>query len=614
MVKLLEKKMAQLFPALELARKMKPQPTPGEEWLLEKLEKLLPDDYEVYFQASLEGSFPDIVIVRPNHGVVVIEVKDWDLSLYEIDEVEKNWVCHLSNQEVCYPRSPFSQVKHYKNLFFGVYSRILASKNLFSNNKLYGIIVPCVFFFNSTSLELKTLFSSYEEYFRKNYTYYFARDDFSNGSFINIMKERYIAGNNRSNYFNDEIYKEIKRILRPSYHSLEKNMPVRWAKDQLRYIASTPGKHKIRGVTGCGKTLVMAYRAVDAYRKTREPVLILTFNITLCNYIHDCVSRFRGDIPWSNFVIKHYHRFVADYDNKYYFFQEDNDKGKNNYKDNLPQKFKTILVDETQDYEKEWIDDIHSYLKQGGELVFFGDEEQNIYGRGIAYEGGKIRCYTNVDNNWGTIRSSFRVKGIVANIAEEFQKTYLKNYDDNYIKPAMEDLFAGEGYYEYHYYNTCDDEVLFQIFKRTLENKELSNDDICILSTERNVVRKLDYILRKRNYKTITNFETEEEYIRVVNMGYRTKNEIDERLEDIRRTAKYCFWMESGKIKLVTAHSYKGWGINTGIFIIQDNIRLTPELIYTGITRVIHNLIVINIGSQEYDSFFRDEKFYRRKL
>ena len=595
--------MAKLFPAFNIILNMKPDPTDGEKWLLKKLEKLLPDDYEVYFQGSLEGSFPDIVIVRPNHGVVVIEVKDWDLSLYEIDEVEKNWICHPSNQEVCFPRSPFAQVKHYKNLFFGVYSRVLASNKLFNQN-LYGIIVPCVFFYNSTSKELHDLFSPHDDYFRKSYTYYLAREDFDNGFFMAVLQNRYIAGNHKSSYFTDEIYKEFKRILLPSYHSLEKTIPIRWEKDQIKYIASRPGKHKIRGVAGCGKTLVMAYRAVDAYRRTRKPVLILTFNITLCNYIHDCISRFRGSIPWSNFVIKHYHRFIADYDNKYYFFQEDNSNGKNNYKDNLPQKFRTILVDETQDYEKEWIDNIHGYLKQGGELVFFGDEEQNIYGRGIAYEGGKIRCYTNVDENWGTIRSSFRVKGVVANIAEKFQKTYLKNYDDNHIKPAMKDLFAGEGYYEYFYYDACNYEELIQIFKKTLENKELSNDDICILSTERNVVRKLDYLLRKRNYKTITNFETEEEYIQVVKMGYRTKKELDEQLEDIRRTAKFCFWMESGKIKLVTAHSYKGWGINTGIFIIQDSKKLTPELIYTGITRVTNNLIVINIGCEKYDSFF----------
>ena len=81
--------MAKLFPAFNVILNMKPDPTDGEKWLLKKLEKFLPDDYEIYFQASLEGSFPDIVIVRPNHGVVVIEVKDWDLSLYEIDEVEE---------------------------------------------------------------------------------------------------------------------------------------------------------------------------------------------------------------------------------------------------------------------------------------------------------------------------------------------------------------------------------------------------------------------------------------------------------------------------------------------------------------------------------------------
>ena len=600
--------MAKLFPSFELIQKMNPEPTPGERWLLKKLEIFLPDDYEVYFQASLEGSFPDIVIVRPNHGVVVIEVKDWNLDLYEVREVDKTWICNPHTQGSCLKTSPFAQAKHYKDLFFSVYSRKLASKTL-ANKNFYGIVTSIVFFYKSTSSSLKCFFQEYETILKSKYMYYLSPDDFDNGKFEAILKKGYISGSIASKLFTEEIYREFIRILRPSYHSLEKLEPVTWSKDQQRYINSVQGKHKIRGVAGCGKTLVMACRAVDAYKKKHKPVLILTFNITLCNYIHDCISRFRGNISWSAFIIKNYHRFIKDYNNKYGIDPESSENTGYLHEE-IPAKFKTILVDEVQDYESDWIKVIHGLLDSEGELVFLGDEEQNIYGRTDNFDNGKLRCYTGVSGQWGTMYLSYRVSdGKVARIAKAFQDRYFSKYDDNEMKPAMQNLFAGDsvdGYYEYHFLENRDDEAIYNYFKQIWDNKPLANDDICILSTGIDVVRKLDYTLRQNNYPTITNFETEEEYQKLVGMGIVNKKDLDEKLEDVRRTAKRCFWMESGKIKLVTVHSYKGWGINTGILIIQGGDKLTNELIYTGITRMKQNLIVINIGNQDYDTFFRE--------
>ena len=70
--------------------------------------------------------------------------------------------------------------------------------------------------------------------------------------------------------------------------------------------------------------------------------------------------------------------------------------------------------------------------------------------------------------------------------------------------------------------------------------------------------------------------------------------------------------MESGKIKLSTIQSYKGWGIHTEILIIGNDFTpvtekekfLNAEMVYTGITRAKKNLVIINIGDREYDEFF----------
>ncbi len=70
--------------------------------------------------------------------------------------------------------------------------------------------------------------------------------------------------------------------------------------------------------------------------------------------------------------------------------------------------------------------------------------------------------------------------------------------------------------------------------------------------------------------------------------------------------------MNSGTTKLSTIHSFKGWEITTLILIIEnENLNqqefTTDELIYTAITRCRQNLIIINIGNERYNKFFRKE-------
>lgn len=81
--------MAVLIPNLEAAKAAKQKPTAGEIFLLEYLETHFDDQVEVYFQPCFNGDRPDIVLMSPTMGVVIIEVKDWNLDLYSIDQNNK---------------------------------------------------------------------------------------------------------------------------------------------------------------------------------------------------------------------------------------------------------------------------------------------------------------------------------------------------------------------------------------------------------------------------------------------------------------------------------------------------------------------------------------------
>src|SRR5690606_26011046 len=106
--------MAQLYPDLELIINGKVKPEPGELHLLQFLIKNLDNSFEVYFNPYLNGDRPDIVILRKGYGVLIIEVKDYNLQSYELDK-RKNWIVSYNGAKI---KSPISQVLKYKeNLF-----------------------------------------------------------------------------------------------------------------------------------------------------------------------------------------------------------------------------------------------------------------------------------------------------------------------------------------------------------------------------------------------------------------------------------------------------------------------------------------------------------------
>ena len=70
--------------------------------------------------------------------------------------------------------------------------------------------------------------------------------------------------------------------------------------------------------------------------------------------------------------------------------------------------------------------------------------------------------------------------------------------------------------------------------------------------------------------------------------------------------------MNSGTIKISTINSFKGWESEVVFLILEPKYELSTsfnisfdELLYTGITRTIRNLVIINFGNEEYDKKVR---------
>jgi len=98
--------MATFIPSFDKIQKLKVPPTEGELALLTFLDRVLDETYEVYFNPYLNGDRPDVLVMRRGNGVIVFEVKDWNLNNFSIDE-RKKWR-YIPNDSVV--KSPLDQV------------------------------------------------------------------------------------------------------------------------------------------------------------------------------------------------------------------------------------------------------------------------------------------------------------------------------------------------------------------------------------------------------------------------------------------------------------------------------------------------------------------------
>lgn len=652
--------MAKIFPTIENIKRLKVKPTEGELYLIEYLLSNLSDDIEIYFQPFLNGDRPDIILLQKGIGATIIEVKDWNLNSYFVDENNK-W--HLKSNDVII-KSPLEQVNTYKDNMFNLHINGLLEEKL-KNPKFYGRINTYIYFHNSVKDEIDNILSilinsikskinTLNERFKENpsdHDNYNKQLDLYNKELkdINFEKDIYLTKellhkiklpkNDSLELFKDSIYEEFKRHLQPPIHILNQGKEIIYTKSQLKFINSGEIHQKIKGVAGSGKTTVLAKRAVNAYLRHNEEVLILTFNITVKNYIHDRISDVRENFSWNNFHILNYHNFFNAMMNEVgikidklsteeenLYEENSQDKGNDildkayysninlfeNYIDKLP-KYKTILIDEVQDYKSEWIKIIRKYFTtENSEIVLFGDEKQNIYERKL----GDDRTSTIVQGfgEWGTLKQSLRYirnGGRISSLSKKFQYAFFDGkYDadesiNNLIEPQLKlGIYANESYQfdsKYSSKKELEDEMerITEIIFKEIKNNNIHPNEITILSSHLSFLIEIDFLIRKKyNEKTITTFESKERHEIEIT---KQKNS----LKNIRKNKKIGFNANSGLIKLSTIHSYKGFDSNTVFLIVhpEDN----DEIVYTGLTRSKYNLMVFTPTDSKFNQFFNIE-------
>lgn len=583
--------MAKFYP--ENYKKLKVPPTKWEIFLLKKLEELS-DEYEIFFNAYLNTLRPDIVILRKWYWVLVIEVKDWDIKNYNVSNPEY-WEWNFETWKWIQKNSPLKQVMQYKNEFFDIYVSWLLELRLqnkikTNEDKVFGLIQTWVFLYWTDNNLISQINSSK---LNSKYKYTKILNETNNIKYYKIDKKNI--------FFNEDIYNEFKRFLQPNSFTKEQIEWFEYKPEQKRLIISKEWEQKISWFPWSGKTIVLAWRSKNAIDRHDWRVLVLTYNITLRKYIEQKLKNI-----WSNLnkiIVTNYHNFTTSYlkQNKIGNIDINNDYENLNLFKNNTDKFETIFIDEIQDYKQEWIDIIKNFfLKDNWEFVVFWDIKQDIYNR----QSWNKEINTRVVWAWNKLTTSFRVENDIWKLANEFQKFFFNwhyEYDEIPTKQLSFD-FSKEKESYINYINILEQDFskeIFDIFNDVVKKLTIHEDDVCILWTEKEEMRELDFYFRKNRKKTITTFETKE----IFEVIWNNKDELDK----IERNKKFHFYPHPWVLKISTIHSFKWWESKT-VFLIIDNKCDNNELIYTWITRTKDNLIIINLWNKKYDVFFNKYK------
>jgi hypothetical protein len=281
--------MSRLFPSAQVINRL----TEGERHLLSALQGFLDDSFEVYCQPYLNGDNPDIIVVRQRYGVLIIEVKDWRLVSYRLGR-GRHWTLEKNGAQV---KSPVVQAFEYKrNLYELHIDTFLEPKT--TGADLFDLVGCLVYSHNEDTASVRDFLGRQmftpEAHLRDLGNFQMAgRDEVTPKGVEAWMRRSGLL--QPDHQFDDTLYSSFRHYLEPPFHPAHDGEPVAYPRRQAELIESRPGPQKIRGVAGSGKTMALARRAVNAHKRTGSQVLILTYNITLRNYIHDKISQVRED-------------------------------------------------------------------------------------------------------------------------------------------------------------------------------------------------------------------------------------------------------------------------------------------------------------------------------
>ncbi|WP_040228463.1 3'-5' exonuclease [Bhargavaea cecembensis] len=441
--------------------------TAGERLLFKTMKTVLPDDVIVYYEPTIRGRRPDFVLIGPDFGLLVLEVKDYTKgTLHELNP--ERWTLLTAQDGYKTVPNPVDQARTYMFLIKDMLEldESLVNRDGRYQNKLkfpcgHGAVFTRLHTSDMHSLGLDRVLEPAQTFMRDEIDP--DHPNFNEEEFIEkIFNTAGMMFPLRDTLVREEIdairyhlFPEVRisaEFRRPPEHQDQMLLSLKDLKamdlHQENMAKQLGDKNRlIRGVAGSGKTLILASRAKLLMREHPDwKILILCYNISLSRTLEALIRRmvnepdslfdfdFSGGnegltVPGTgNIAVRNFHAWLK-FDLKIKedqipYFIEKIDGG-----EAILPTYDAILIDEGQDFEPEWFTLVSRLLNpETKSLLLVEDRAQSIYKRrrsymqdtGLDFRGRSKVLNINYRNTeqivsfaWDFYREHSAVRGVV---------------------------------------------------------------------------------------------------------------------------------------------------------------------------------------------------------
>lgn len=385
----------------------RPGATPGERKVFVALRDHLPEDYLVYYELSVKGRYPDFIVVGPDLGLVVLEVKDWRLG--SIAGVTAEGVVLRRDAEEVVVSNPIQQARGYALRAVDT----LRKRPLLSEGERtrfgwgYAVVFTAV---THHDIRAPSLFGpSLADALGEGVI--LTAEDLVPERFLARLREAVPRARAPREPLNPIQIDEIRGTLYPEIRvgwGLTDADIMRVMDREQERLARTLGEgHRLlRGVSGSGKTLTLICRA--QHLRTRYPqwrILVVCFNRVLADYLRTTIE------PDAQVEVVHFHGWcrrqietagisvppppTAKAERAAYWDETLPKLLLRAYQDGRckPGGYQAILVDEGQDFADDWYRALLRALDpETNSLLIALDSSQNIYERKVSWRALGIQA------------------------------------------------------------------------------------------------------------------------------------------------------------------------------------------------------------------------------
>lgn len=561
--------------------------TKGEAKLFNIFKKYLDDSVTVYYNTEIMGYYPDFIILHPEKGIIVIEVKDWDLS--HINSINREKITLNINGKTIEAKNPVKQVRDYTlKLIDSLKKRNALNRNgKLSFYYAYAIILPNI---SNADIENNLWGNKILEAFGKNvFTYDWIQDKNSLNSLINKLIK-----NNCS--LKDYEIDEIRGVIFPEITiKLNENEIIGVLDKNQEKIARNyrPGHKLIRGVSGSGKTVMLLARA--KFLSGIHPdwkMLILTYNKILAHFISNILK----DFP--NIEVSNYHRWCMKIIRKLNLeipnMPENIHEMDKYWNETIPEillntdisklpKYQAIFIDEGQDFMNSWYRSIIRFIDEHtNELMIVYDNSQNIYKRTVNWKKLGINIVGRTEIMKINYRNTKEIVDTAYKIIEDLDRKGILMFEENatYLKPTA--VRSGEKPFlkilntTYEYAKV----YLYELVKRLM----LKEGKTAVLTPSNEISNELESFLKMKNLNLLNIHKINREF---------------------KDTDKF-------KLYLSTIHSVKGLEFDHVVIFAPEilekyfSLEESLRLLYTAITRAMNRVFIIVIQNNHITDLIKN--------